>query len=89
MSFRFFFPSLREVRVRCGADKLGVVVRKAVFSMMAMKRMSILASQLGPLAQSLGDNIAQYKEESEKEIVDEVRLPSILFLSSISSMESH
>ncbi|KAI0340427.1 Pkinase-domain-containing protein [Trametopsis cervina] len=47
--------------------------RKAVFSMMAMKRMSILASQLGPLAQSLGDNIAQYKEESEKEIVDEVR----------------
>ena len=40
--------------------------RKAVFSMMAMKRMSILASQLSPQAQKLGDNIAQYKEESEK-----------------------
>jgi hypothetical protein len=43
-----------------------MTVRKAVFSMMAMKRMSMLASQLSPQAQRLGDNIAQYKEESEK-----------------------
>ena len=48
--------------------------RKAVLSMIAMKRMSILTSQLSPQAQKLGDNIAQYKEESEKEIVDEVCL---------------
>lgn len=47
--------------------------RKAVFSMMAMKRMSILAQQLSPQAQALGDNIAQYKEESEKEDIDEGR----------------
>ncbi|KAI0697372.1 Pkinase-domain-containing protein [Cytidiella melzeri] len=47
--------------------------RKAVLSMMAMKRMSMLASQLSPQAQKLGDNIAQYKEESEKENVDEGR----------------
>lgn len=40
--------------------------RKAVLSMIAMKRMSILTSQLSPQAQKLGDNIAQYKEESEK-----------------------
>ncbi|KAI0089645.1 kinase-like domain-containing protein [Irpex rosettiformis] len=47
--------------------------RKAVLSMMAMKRMSILASQLSPQAKKLGDNIAQYKEESEKENIDEDR----------------
>ncbi|KAI0797364.1 Pkinase-domain-containing protein [Irpex lacteus] len=45
--------------------------RKAVLSMIAMKRMSILTSQLSPQAQKLGDNIAQYKEESEKENIDE------------------
>ena len=43
--------------------------------MMAMKRMSTLASgtnKLSPEARQLGENLAQYKEESEKEIVDEV-----------------
>ena len=37
--------------------------------MMAMKRMSTLASgtnKLSPEARQLGENIAQYKEESEK-----------------------
>ena len=45
--------------------------------MMAMKRMSTLAigSKLSPEAQQLGQNIQQYKEESEKENVDEVRFP--------------
>jgi hypothetical protein len=41
-------------------------VRKAVFSMLAMKRMSLLAGTLSPAAQNLGHNIAQYKAESEK-----------------------
>ncbi len=43
--------------------------------MMAMKRMSTLASgsaRVSPEARQLGENIAQYKEESEKENVDEV-----------------
>ena len=40
--------------------------RKAVFSMMAMKRMSTLAAGLSPGARALGQDIAQYKEESEK-----------------------
>jgi serine/threonine protein kinase len=42
--------------------------RKAVFTMMAMKRMSSLAS---PVAENFGRDLQQYKEESEKEAVDE------------------
>ena len=43
--------------------------------MMAMKRMSMLAfgTRLSPEARQLGENITQYKEESEKENIDEVR----------------
>ena len=41
------------------------IVRKAVFSMMAMKRMSTMAG-LSPGARALGADIQQYKEESEK-----------------------
>lgn len=53
-----------------------VAVRKAVFSMIATKRLSTLAG-FSPNAQALGANIQQFKEESEKEQVDEVRvLPS-------------
>ena len=51
----------------------GRAVRKAVFSMIATKRMSTLVG-LSPTTQSLGHNIQQYKEESEKEHMDEVRL---------------
>ena len=43
--------------------------------MMAMRRMSALASgasKLSPEARQLGEHIAQYKEESEKEDVNEV-----------------
>ncbi|PIL28908.1 transporter [Ganoderma sinense ZZ0214-1] len=43
--------------------------RKAVFSMIATKRMSTLAG-LSPTAQHFGHNIAQLKEESEKEVID-------------------
>ena len=48
----------------------GRAVRKAVFSMIATKRMSTLVG-LSPTTQSLGHNIQQYKEESEKERLDE------------------
>jgi len=44
--------------------------RKAVFSMVALRRMSMLASSSHD-AHKLEFNIAKYKEESEKEIVDE------------------
>ncbi|OSC99315.1 Pkinase-domain-containing protein [Trametes coccinea BRFM310] len=46
--------------------------RKAVFSMIATKRMSSLAG-LSPTAQKFGHNIAELKAESEKEHVDEDR----------------
>ena len=46
--------------------------RKAVFSMIATKRLTLLAG-LSPTAQALSEHIAQFKEESEKEQVDEVR----------------
>ncbi|KAI0708507.1 Pkinase-domain-containing protein [Earliella scabrosa] len=46
--------------------------RKAVFSMIATKRMSTLAGS-SPTMQGFGRDIAQYKEESEKEQVDEDR----------------
>jgi len=42
--------------------------RKAVFTMMAMKRMSSLAS---PSAEAFGHSLARYKLESEQEAVDE------------------
>ena len=45
--------------------------RKAVFSMIATKRLTLLAG-LSPTAQALSEHIAQFKEESEKEQVDEV-----------------
>ena len=44
--------------------------------MIATKRMSTLAG-LSPTAQTLGQNIQQFKEESEKEHMDEVRCPSL------------
>ena len=59
----------------------GRAVRKAVFSMIATKRMSTLVG-LSPTTQSLGHNIQQYKEESEKEHMDEVRSLSSPFLRS-------
>ena len=52
------------------------IVRKAVFSMIATKRLSTLAG-FSPSAQALGANIAQFKEESEKEQIDEVRFLTI------------
>jgi len=45
--------------------------RKAILGMMAVKRMSSLASQLDPNAESLQQNLAKYKEESEKEVMED------------------
>lgn len=45
-------------------------VRKAILGMMAMKRMSSLAQQLDPNAENLSQNLAKYKEESEKEVME-------------------
>ena len=42
------------------------VVRKAVLGMMAMKRMTTLASHLTPEQRALEQDIFKYKEESEK-----------------------
>ena len=44
--------------------------------MMAMKRMSSLAS-MSPTHQAMSDKMKQYMEESEKEHVDEVRALSV------------
>jgi serine/threonine protein kinase len=45
--------------------------RKAVFSMLAMRRMSLLASSSGSTeATKLERDVARYKEESEKEVMD-------------------
>jgi len=44
--------------------------RKAVFSMLAMKRMSLLASGNSTEATSLERDVARYKAESEKEVMD-------------------
>lgn len=70
------------------ADACLRTVRKAVFSMIATKRMSSLAG-LSPTAQRFGQNIAELKEESEKEHVDEVRLFSLLSCPLLSSRTLH
>ncbi|KIJ64791.1 hypothetical protein HYDPIDRAFT_111396 [Hydnomerulius pinastri MD-312] len=46
--------------------------RKAVFSMMAMKRMSTLAHHLSPEQQQLNDDVFKYKQESEKEVLENI-----------------
>ena len=50
-------------------------VRKAVLSMMAVRKMSMMTSEnklsnLSPSAQELASNINKYLEDSEKEVVD-------------------
>ncbi|EGO01237.1 hypothetical protein SERLA73DRAFT_179369 [Serpula lacrymans var. lacrymans S7.3] len=44
--------------------------RKAVLGMMAMKRMSTLRHHLSPEAQKLGEDVYNYKQESEKEVME-------------------
>ena len=67
-AFRF-----RLVRVRCILMIAPIrVVRKAVFSMMAMKRMSILAQHLTPEQHQLNEDVYQFKQESEKEVLEDV-----------------
>lgn len=50
-----------------------LAVRRAVWGITAMKRMSTLASIAANSNGELEANIAKYKEESEKEDVQEVR----------------
>jgi hypothetical protein len=52
-----------------------------------MKRMSMLAALAGPGAGELQANIVKYKEESEKEDVNEVRFTG--FSSAVPSLSNH
>lgn len=66
-AFRF-----RSVQVKCILMIAPIrAVRKAVFSMMAMKRMSILAQHLTPEHHQLNEDVYQFKQESEKEILED------------------
>ena len=71
------FPPARVPEMDADGWTDGRAVRKAVFSMIATKRMSTLAG-FSPRAQALGADIQQFKEESEKEHMDEVRGPPSL-----------
>lgn len=48
--------------------------RKAVLGMMAMKRMTTLAHHLSPEAQRLGEDVYQFKQESEKEVLEDMHV---------------
>ena len=48
--------------------------RKAVLGMMAMKRMSTLRHHLSPEAQRLGEDVFNYKQESEREIMEDMHV---------------
>ncbi|KAF8843470.1 Pkinase-domain-containing protein, partial [Paxillus ammoniavirescens] len=48
--------------------------RKAVFSMMAMKRMSTLAQHFSPEQQKLNDDVFQFKQESELEVLEDMNV---------------
>jgi hypothetical protein len=42
--------------------------------MMAMKRMTTLAHHLSPEAQKLGEDVYQFKQESEKEVLEDMHV---------------
>jgi calcium/calmodulin-dependent protein kinase I len=42
--------------------------------MMAMKRMSTLAHHLSPEAQKFGEDLYQFKQESEKEVLEDMNV---------------
>lgn len=48
--------------------------RKAVFSMMAMRRMSTMASHLSPEHHRLNEDVFKYKQESEKEVLEHMNV---------------
>jgi len=50
------------------------LVRKAVFSMMAMRRMSTMASHLSPEHHRLNEDVFKYKQESEKEVLEHMNV---------------
>jgi len=69
-------PSATRLTCSCVS---GVVVRRAVWGITAMKRMSTLAalaSASSPAGEFQAD-LAKYKEESEKEDVHEVRYVAV------------
>lgn len=48
--------------------------RKAVLGMMAMRRMTSLVHHLSPEAQKLNDDLYQFKQESEKEMLEDINV---------------
>ena len=64
-----------HLTIGCASSTPLNIVRKAVFSMMAMNRMSSLRS---PAAEAFGEDLRRYKEESEKVRLLVVRSPSYL-----------
>ncbi|KAG6329373.1 hypothetical protein ID866_9717 [Astraeus odoratus] len=48
--------------------------RKAVFSIIAVKRMATLASQLSPEHQKFRDELFKYNQESEKEVLEDMNI---------------
>lgn len=48
--------------------------RKAVLGMMAMKRMTSLVNHMSPEAQKLNEDLYQFKQESEKEMLEDLRI---------------
>eukprot|EP00919_Chromeraceae_sp_WS-2016_P030652 GHVR01072659.1.p1 GENE.GHVR01072659.1~~GHVR01072659.1.p1 ORF type:complete len:221 (-),score=38.51 GHVR01072659.1:172-834(-) len=48
--------------------------RKAVLGMMAMKRMSTMRHHLSPEAQQLNEDVYQFKQESEKEVLEDMHV---------------
>jgi len=48
--------------------------RKAVLGMMAMKRMSTLRHHMSPEAQRLNEEVYNYKQESEKEVMEDMHV---------------
>jgi len=63
-------PSILDT-LSCSHD-IYVPVRRAVWGITAMKRMSTLAALASPGAGELQANIDKYKAESEKEDINEV-----------------
>lgn len=62
-------------------------VRRAVWGITAVKRMSTLASLANPGAGELQANVNKYKEESEKEVINEVHPTS--FSSAVLPLRNH
>lgn len=69
-------PSSSFSRYTAPLTRYVLAVRRAVWGITAMKRMSTLASLANPGAGELQANVVKYKEESEKEDINEVHSTS-------------